>query len=72
MSFARRLPHGNVFRSPLVAARAVFERGTPGPGVAAFEQFRTTAQTLLAGVPFIDALVSLLLAKVDRILSCAG
>ena len=65
-----RLRHRDVFLPPLAAARAGFENGSPSAGVAALQQFKTQVQAVLQPNVMTAPLATLLLDKVDQVLSC--
>ena len=71
-ALTRGIRHGDGFLQPLATARAAFENGSPSAGVAALQEFKTRVQAVLQPHVMTASLATLLLDKVDQVLSCVG
>ena len=71
-ALTRGIRHTDGFLQPLAAARAAFENGSPSAGVAALQQFKARVQAVLQPNVMTASLATLLLEKVDQVLSCVS
>ena len=69
-ALTRGIRHRDGFLQPLAAASAAFENGSPSAGGAALQAFKTRVQAVLQPNVMTASLATLLLDKVDQVLSC--
>jgi hypothetical protein len=69
-ALTRGIAHRDGFLQPLAVARAGFENGSPSAGGAGLQEFKTRVQAVLQPNIMTASLATLLLAKVDQVLSC--
>jgi hypothetical protein len=66
-----RHPRRNEVPRPLLVANGAFQNGETESGIAALEEFETVVQTRVLPDIMTTQAAGIILAKLDRLLSCA-